>query len=224
MQNLVLYQAMHFWALRRRFAVALKPNAPILPRAAAVMVAAASLPQLWRSHAPVMECAGFDHSAFAARVNGGSDSVRSVWQAQLYPYPLWQYECRLLTAPEEVLRFDYAGFPENVGRRTVLNTIRRGVCDAVIIWVDWELDAVSRVSTGLDCWSGGYATGGGSGDAGSGGCGGGGPWKMNHYKQMVRFLPQPERLDPGSGRKVVVEAVFDARKFDLKIKAHIKAS
>ncbi|MGH0150262.1 UNVERIFIED_CONTAM: hypothetical protein FKN15_055500 [Acipenser sinensis] len=67
------------------------------------------------------------------------------------PHPLWEYPCRALAEPREVMTFDFRQrVPEEVLKSEGSVTLsRKGRCHGVALWMDYHLTDDISVSTGL---------------------------------------------------------------------------
>ncbi|RXM95571.1 Protein arginine N-methyltransferase 7 [Acipenser ruthenus] len=67
------------------------------------------------------------------------------------PHPLWEYPCRALAEPLEVMTFDFRQrVPEEVVKSEGSVTLsRKGRCHGVALWMDYHLTDDISVSTGL---------------------------------------------------------------------------
>ena len=78
---------------------------------------------------------GFDHSAL--------DSMQDEWHEYLYPYKIGDYEYQLLSDPVELATINYnvseADTGQILGMDTDIRFKKEGFCDAVAIWVDYDL-------------------------------------------------------------------------------------
>ncbi|CAM9535903.1 unnamed protein product [Choristocarpus tenellus] len=193
----------------------------ILPLHAVVCVAGVELPELCLSHGPVGRVSGFDHGPFNAR-------VKDVWHTHLYPYPLWMYKHSLVTPAMDLLRMDYSSLPEDIEAEISLPITADGTCHAILIWVDYQLDEISRVTTYMHQGATGSGTnGGGRGRYENGDCKGRGDGDGEkedcvddvsteslsctgrHFKQAIKFLPNPQPVSTGGMYSLTVRGKFD---------------
>ncbi|RXM31221.1 Protein arginine N-methyltransferase 7 [Acipenser ruthenus] len=67
------------------------------------------------------------------------------------PHPLWEYPCRALSEPREVMTFDFRQrVPEEALKSEGSVTLsRKGRCHGVALWMDYHLTDDISVSTGL---------------------------------------------------------------------------
>ncbi|XP_068812364.1 protein arginine N-methyltransferase 7 isoform X3 [Struthio camelus] len=103
---------------------------------------------LWRIRSPCGSCEGFDVRTMDDMIKN-SLNFRESKEAE--PHPLWEYPCKSLSDPQEVLIFDF--------RRTVpqhclstegsVNLLRKGKSHGAVLWMEYHLTADISVSTGL---------------------------------------------------------------------------
>ncbi|KAH8402142.1 hypothetical protein KR009_010012 [Drosophila setifemur] len=103
---------------------------------------------LHKIRAPVGSCEGFDLRLFDEMVERSAEQAVSLVEAQ----PLWEYPCRALSEPQEVLSVDFHNFNEEHHLKGSIELKHAGTCNGVALWVDWQLvnDSSPRsiVSTG----------------------------------------------------------------------------
>ncbi|XP_068459183.1 protein arginine N-methyltransferase 7 [Clinocottus analis] len=146
--SLLPWHSLFFWYCRSALAGVLRPDAAILPRAASLHLLAVEFQDLWRIRAPCGSCEGFSVSPMDEMVQKSLD-FREAREAE--PHPLWEYPCRALTAPAEVMTFDFTQrVPQQpISSRGSLPLIRPGRCHGVALWMEYQLIADVTVSAGL---------------------------------------------------------------------------
>ena len=117
----------------------LLPNAVISPQKARIMVAAVSVPDLWRSYGHVGEAMGFDHTCL--------DRVQEDWYQNWFPFQIGEYEHFFLHDPVEMITFDYVtkdktttSTGDSLGRlkSKFCNSNSKHTFDAVVMWVEYD--------------------------------------------------------------------------------------
>uniref|UniRef100_A0AAQ4P5P1 Protein arginine N-methyltransferase 7 n=1 Tax=Gasterosteus aculeatus aculeatus TaxID=481459 RepID=A0AAQ4P5P1_GASAC len=102
--SLLPWHSLTFWYRRTALAGLLRPDATVLPRAAALHVVAVEFQDLWKIRAPCGTCEGFDVSAMDEMVQRSLDFRES---REAEPHPLWEYPCRAVTRSAQVMAFDF---------------------------------------------------------------------------------------------------------------------
>lgn len=88
---------------------------------------------------------GFDHSEL--------DTEQQDWASHMYPYKIAAYEYRALSEPAMLAAIDFADGEALVFdalQTAVLPIIQDGSCDAVAVWVDYELTPGNFLRTYAD--------------------------------------------------------------------------
>uniref|UniRef100_A0A6I8N9Z8 Protein arginine N-methyltransferase n=1 Tax=Ornithorhynchus anatinus TaxID=9258 RepID=A0A6I8N9Z8_ORNAN len=103
---------------------------------------------LWRIRSPCGNCEGFDVHIMDDMIKNSLD-FREAQEAE--PHPLWEYPCRSLSEPQEVMTFDFRQpVPQQMlhtaGSVTLL---KPGKSHGAVLWMEYQLTADSSVSTGL---------------------------------------------------------------------------
>eukprot|EP00611_Tribonema_gayanum_P011743 TRINITY_DN220_c0_g1_i5.p1 TRINITY_DN220_c0_g1~~TRINITY_DN220_c0_g1_i5.p1 ORF type:complete len:579 (-),score=121.49 TRINITY_DN220_c0_g1_i5:40-1776(-) len=219
MQSSPLLQALSLLG-QKRCAVssgALPPSAPCIPARAVVRAALYSLPDLAKCHGPVHMVQGLDHSAYDRRVAN--------WSGHCYPYSLWMYRRRALSAPVTVATLQYGACQEDQeqvesGALVLLQATTPGNCDAVVLWVEyvafnsdhhgsnntfWDDEQMFRQHKRAQAGSTSAAMAGEQGSSDNNyDCSG---WFTGQAKQLIRFLDAPFQVTCGDGSASVSVAV-----------------
>ncbi|XP_043350985.1 protein arginine N-methyltransferase 7 isoform X4 [Dermochelys coriacea] len=103
---------------------------------------------LWRIRSPCGTCEGFDVHIMDDMIKN-SLNFRESKEAE--PHPLWEYPCKSLSDPQEVMTFD---FRLTVPQHTLstdgsVNLLRTGKSHGAVLWMEYHLTADISVSTGL---------------------------------------------------------------------------
>lgn len=170
--SLLQWCDLKFWYERSRLSDYLSTNACIRPLAARLCLAAVQFKDLWKIRAPIGVVEGFDVSIMDDMI---SEAMETEDYHEAEPHALWEYPNTLLTAPKQVLTFDFTG-PVPLKEMSATGSVELnidGICHGVVLWMEYDLDANTTLSTGL------VKTGCSDEE-----------WNM-HYKQGVFFLRKP---------------------------------
>ncbi|XP_054391005.1 protein arginine N-methyltransferase 7 isoform X3 [Pongo abelii] len=168
----------------------LLPHFPVSWRAG-VDGAAPSSQDLWRIRSPCGDCEGFDVHIMDDMIKHALDFRES---REAEPHPLWEYPCRSLSEPWQILTFDFQQ-PVPLQPLCAEGTVelrRPGRSHAAVLWMEYHLTPECALSTGLlepadpeggCCWN-------------------------PHCKQAVYFFsPAPDPRAPLGGPRTVSYAV-----------------
>ena len=116
----------------------LTPDATLIPESGTIRGQLASMPRLKRMH-PLDSINGFDLAPFAKRA----------LEKQFYPVKPEAEEWTALSAPFDVIRFD---FRDRIAARQAwslpVTATAEGMVDALILWFDLQLNDVVRLTSG----------------------------------------------------------------------------
>ncbi|XP_043563162.1 protein arginine N-methyltransferase 7 [Chiloscyllium plagiosum] len=146
--SLLPWHNLYFWYARTYLAKVLSSELTVLPQSAILLVMAVEFENLWRIRAPCGVCEGFNVSLMDEMIQN-SLNFRECQEAE--PHPLWEYPCRALSDPCQVLCFD---FRQEVPEQPIYSTgslklLRSGICHGVVLWMDYSLTEDISISTGL---------------------------------------------------------------------------
>ncbi|XP_006641366.2 protein arginine N-methyltransferase 7 isoform X1 [Lepisosteus oculatus] len=146
--SLLPWHSLYFWYCRTALAGLLHPDATVMPRSASLCMAAVEFKDLWRIRAPCGLCEGFDVSPMDEMIQRSLDFRES---REAEPHPLWEYPCRALSQPREVMTFDFRlCVPEQpMKSQGSAALVRKGRCHGVALWMEYHLTDDITVSTGL---------------------------------------------------------------------------
>uniref|UniRef100_A0A8B9Q7I4 Protein arginine N-methyltransferase n=1 Tax=Apteryx owenii TaxID=8824 RepID=A0A8B9Q7I4_APTOW len=146
--SLLPWHNLYFWYARTAVTRHLASDVTVLPQSASLHVMIVEFQDLWRIRSPCGTCEGFDVQTMDDMIKN-SLNFRESKEAE--PHPLWEYPCKSLSDPQEVLIFDF--------RRTVpqhclsaegsLNLLRKGKSHGAVLWMEYHLTADISISTGL---------------------------------------------------------------------------
>lgn len=118
----------------------LAPSARIIPAGGTVRAQLATLPRLKTMH-PLSALNGFDFSPFA----------RHATEKQFYPMERHGESWTALSEPFDVLGFDFhRPHPAQGNWQFPVAITRTGQVQALVLWLELQLDASTRISAGLD--------------------------------------------------------------------------
>ncbi|XP_061863384.1 protein arginine N-methyltransferase 7 isoform X4 [Colius striatus] len=117
---------------------------------------------LWRIRSPCGICEGFDVRTMDDMIQvrrlksfsttlGKTNSLNFRESREAEPHPLWEYPCKSLSDPQEVLTFDFRKtVPQHcVSSKGSVNLLRKGKSHGAVLWMEYHLTADISVSTGL---------------------------------------------------------------------------
>uniref|UniRef100_A0A8B9FPZ6 Protein arginine N-methyltransferase n=1 Tax=Amazona collaria TaxID=241587 RepID=A0A8B9FPZ6_9PSIT len=146
--SLLPWHNLYFWYARTAVTDHLTSDVTILPQSASLHMMIVEFQDLWRIRSPCGTCEGFDVQTMDDMINN-SLNYRESKEAE--PHPLWEYPCKSLSDPQEVLTFDF--------RKTVpqhcfstegsVSLLRKGKSHGAVLWMEYYLAADISVSTGL---------------------------------------------------------------------------
>ncbi|XP_071065219.1 protein arginine N-methyltransferase 7 isoform X2 [Dasypus novemcinctus] len=197
--SLLPWHNLYFWYVRTAVDQLLGPGAVVLPQAASLHAMVVEFRDLWRIRSPCGDCEGFDVHIMDDMIKRALDFRES---KEAEPHPLWEYPCRSLSEPQQVLTFD---FRQPVPQQRVhaegsMELRRPGRSHGAVLWVDYHLTPGSTVSTGL------------LKPADEGDC----CWNP-HCKQAVYFFSPmlDPKVPPGSPRAITYAVEFNPRTGDI---------
>ncbi|XP_048461962.1 protein arginine N-methyltransferase 7 [Rhincodon typus] len=146
--SLLPWHNLYFWYARTYLTKVLRSELTVLPQSAVLLAMAVEFENLWRIRAPCGVCEGFNVSLMDEMIQN-SLNFRECQEAE--PHPLWEYPCRGLSDPCQVLSFD---FRQEVPEQPIYSTgsmklLRSGTCHGVVLWMDYSLTDDISISTGL---------------------------------------------------------------------------
>ncbi|KAH8253267.1 hypothetical protein KR032_004540 [Drosophila birchii] len=138
----------YFGSLLLKIRDKLSSGVRISPCSARIYALPVEFLDLHKIRAPIGTCEGFDLRLFDEMVERSAEQAVSQVEAQ----PLWEYPCRALAPPQQVLSVDFTNFSEELHLKGSIELKHPGSCNGVALWVDWQLtdDGSPRsiVSTG----------------------------------------------------------------------------
>ncbi|KAH8398955.1 hypothetical protein KR222_001613 [Zaprionus bogoriensis] len=125
----------YFGTLLLQLQEKLSDTVQISPFAARIYALPVQFLDLHKIRAPIVSCEGFDLKLFDSMVERSAEQALSSVEAQ----PLWEYPCRALAPPQEVLSVDFANFGAEQHKQGCLKLSTSDECNGVALWVDWQL-------------------------------------------------------------------------------------
>ncbi|XP_053127167.1 protein arginine N-methyltransferase 7 isoform X2 [Hemicordylus capensis] len=146
--SLLPWHNLYFWYARTAVASFLTSDVTILPQSASLHMMIVEFKDLWRIRSPCGTCEGFDVHIMDEMIKNSLDFRES---REAEPHPLWEYPCKSLSDPLEVLTFDFRHtVPEHVLRKEgILNLLRTGKSHGAVLWMEYHLTPGLSVNTGL---------------------------------------------------------------------------
>ncbi|XP_069822009.1 protein arginine N-methyltransferase 7 isoform X2 [Dendropsophus ebraccatus] len=146
--SLLPWHNLCFWYSRTALSRHLAKDCTVLPMSASLCVLVVEFKDLWRIRSPCGNCEGFDVSIMDEMIKKSLD-FRESQEAE--PHPLWEYPCRALSDPSNLITFDFREKvpTEDIIAEGSLNLVRSGVCHGVVLWMSYQLTEDISVSTGL---------------------------------------------------------------------------
>lgn len=146
--SLLPWHNLYFWYVRTSVDQHLAPGAVVMPQAASLHAVIVEFRDLWRIRSPCGDCEGFDVHIMDDMIKHSLDFRES---REAEPHPLWEYPCRSLSEPQQILTFDFQQpIPQQpMQSRGVMELRRPGKSHGAVLWMEYQLTPGSTVSTGL---------------------------------------------------------------------------
>ncbi|NXG10222.1 ANM7 methyltransferase, partial [Sakesphorus luctuosus] len=146
--SLLPWHNLYFWYARTAVTSHLSSNVTVLPQAASLHMMIVEFQDLWRIRSPCGICEGFDVQTMDDMIK---DSLNFRESKEAEPHPLWEYPCKSLSDPLEVLTFDFRQtVPQHcLSTEGSVNLLRKGRSHGAVLWMEYHLDADVSISTGL---------------------------------------------------------------------------
>lgn len=146
--SLLPWHNLYFWYVRTSVDQHLAPGAVVMPQAASLHAVIVEFRDLWRIRSPCGDCEGFDVHIMDDMIKHSLDFRES---REAEPHPLWEYPCRSLSEPQQILTFDFQQpIPQQPMQSRGLMELRRpGKSHGAVLWMEYQLTPDSTVSTGL---------------------------------------------------------------------------
>ncbi|XP_038070296.1 protein arginine N-methyltransferase 7-like [Patiria miniata] len=145
--SILPWHNLHFWYARTALSPHMAEGALVLPSRARLRGVAAEFDHLWKFHAPVGNIEGFDVRTFDGLVQSSS----AISDAPTEPHHLWEYPGQALSQDFNLMEFDFCQ-PVPTDTQTQSGTaeiLGQGTCHGVALWMEYQLDQDTWVSTGL---------------------------------------------------------------------------
>ncbi|XP_010126413.1 PREDICTED: protein arginine N-methyltransferase 7 isoform X2 [Chlamydotis macqueenii] len=146
--SLLPWHNLYFWYARTAVTSHLTSSVTVLPQSASLHMMIVEFEDLWRIRSPCGICEGFDVQTMDDMIKN-SLNFRESKEAE--PHPLWEYPCKSLSDPQEVLTFDFRKtVPQHcVSTEGSVNLVRKGKSHGAVLWMEYNLAADISISTGL---------------------------------------------------------------------------
>ncbi|XP_067642449.1 protein arginine N-methyltransferase 7 [Eurosta solidaginis] len=121
----------------------------IAPHSAKIFAVPVEFSDLHKIRTPVRTCESFDLSLFDEMIKQARSTIPD---SKIEAQPLWEYPCKALSEPQEVLNVIFRNFNTEQSSNGTITIERNGCCNGVALWVEWNIDGSrspkSVVSTG----------------------------------------------------------------------------
>ncbi|NXM26380.1 ANM7 methyltransferase, partial [Oxyruncus cristatus] len=146
--SLLPWHNLYFWYARTAVTSHLTSNVTVLPQSASLHMMIVEFQDLWRIRSPCGVCEGFDVQTMDDMIK---DSLNFRESKEAEPHPLWEYPCKSLSNPQEVLTFDFrTTVPQHcLSTEGSVNLLRKGKSHGAVLWMEYHLAADISISTGL---------------------------------------------------------------------------
>ncbi|NXI15499.1 ANM7 methyltransferase, partial [Irena cyanogastra] len=146
--SLLPWHNLYFWYARTAVSTHLASNVTVLPQSASLHMMIVEFQDLWRIRSPCGTCEGFDVRTMDDMIK---DSLNFRESREAEPHPLWEYPCKSLSDPQEVLTFDFTQtVPQHcLSTEGSVKLLRKGKSHGAVLWMEYHLTADISVSTGL---------------------------------------------------------------------------
>ncbi|NXM70543.1 ANM7 methyltransferase, partial [Serilophus lunatus] len=146
--SLLPWHNLYFWYARTAVTSHLTSNVTVLPQSASLHMMIVEFQDLWRIRSPCGICEGFDVQTMDDMIK---DSLNFRESKEAEPHPLWEYPCKSLSDPQEVLTFDFRKtVPQHcLSTEGSVNLLRKGRSHGAVLWMEYHLSADISISTGL---------------------------------------------------------------------------
>ncbi|XP_040298832.1 protein arginine N-methyltransferase 7 isoform X3 [Herpailurus yagouaroundi] len=146
--SLLPWHNLYFWYVRTAVDQHLGPGAVVMPQTASLHTVVVEFRDLWRIRSPCGDCEGFDVHIMDDMIQRALDFRES---KEAEPHPLWEYPCRCLSEPQQILTFDFRQPvpPHLIHAEGSIELRRPGRSHGAVLWMEYHLTPDSTVSTGL---------------------------------------------------------------------------
>ncbi|KAM7356509.1 arginine methyltransferase 7 isoform 2-T2 [Cochliomyia hominivorax] len=138
----------YFGTLLMKIKEKLCETVEIAPFGARIYCVPVEFLDLHKIRTPLKECEGFDLSHFDKLVENSTSIAQSKVEAQ----PLWEYPCRALAPPQQLIQVEFNNFEQDQSLNGDTIFGYSASCNGIALWVDWMLDNtgnnISIISSG----------------------------------------------------------------------------
>ncbi|KAH8355203.1 hypothetical protein KR093_008296 [Drosophila rubida] len=142
LNSILPWDNFYFGTLLLQLQDKLPASVKISPYASRIYALPVEFLDLHKIRAPIVSCEGFDLTLFDDMVQRSAEQALSSVEAQ----PLWEYPCRALSHPQEILSVEFANFGIEQQKQGQLTFSAAGTCNGIALWVDWQLASDSPKS------------------------------------------------------------------------------
>ncbi|XP_049478871.1 protein arginine N-methyltransferase 7 isoform X7 [Panthera uncia] len=146
--SLLPWHNLYFWYVRTAVDQHLGPGAVVMPQTASLHAVVVEFRDLWRIRSPCGDCEGFDVHIMDDMIKHALDFRES---KEAEPHPLWEYPCRCLSEPQQILTFDFRQPvpPHLIHAEGSIELRRPGRSHGAVLWMEYHLTPDNTVNTGL---------------------------------------------------------------------------
>ncbi|XP_019311015.1 protein arginine N-methyltransferase 7 isoform X3 [Panthera pardus] len=146
--SLLPWHNLYFWYVRTAVDQHLGPGAVVMPQTASLHAVVVEFRDLWRIRSPCGDCEGFDVHIMDDMIKRALDFRES---KEAEPHPLWEYPCRCLSEPQQILTFDFRQPvpPHLIHAEGSIELRRPGRSHGAVLWMEYHLTPDNTVNTGL---------------------------------------------------------------------------
>ncbi|XP_042826510.1 protein arginine N-methyltransferase 7 isoform X8 [Panthera tigris] len=146
--SLLPWHNLYFWYVRTAVDQHLGPGAVVMPQTASLHAVVVEFRDLWRIRSPCGDCEGFDVHIMDDMIKRALDFRES---KEAEPHPLWEYPCRCLSEPQQILTFDFRQPvpPHLIHAEGSIELRRPGRSHGAVLWMEYHLTPDNTINTGL---------------------------------------------------------------------------
>ncbi|XP_037809355.1 protein arginine N-methyltransferase 7 [Lucilia sericata] len=133
----------YFGTLLMKIIEKLSEKAEVSPFGARIYCVPVEFLDLHKIRTPLKECEGFNLKLFDKMV----ESSTSIAQSKVEAQPLWEYPCRALAPPQQLLQVEFRNFNQDQSTYGDISIEYSASCNGIALWVDWLLDNTSRTKS-----------------------------------------------------------------------------
>ncbi|XP_020717845.1 protein arginine N-methyltransferase 7 isoform X2 [Ceratitis capitata] len=147
--SILPWDNLQFGLLLHKILNKLPATVNISPHSAKIFAVPVQFTDLHKIRTPVGQCEGFDLRHFDRMIE---QARKLLTDHQIEAQPLWEYPCKALAKPQELLNVVFRNFNEEKTGNGTIEIESAGSCNGIALWVEWNLDGASNpkslISTG----------------------------------------------------------------------------